>query len=125
MPSDRSSNTGLEHLLEVLERRFRSDEQGRLAESAGDGVLPRFVLGRAAEGCVWRFSAELPGALVRSVAKLAGREKGCVIDGESTAPPERLVMIGRLLRNGGEPPIPRRELISHQGATVGEFWTLD
>ncbi len=125
MPSDRFAKTGLEHLLEALEQRFVSDEKGRLSASAGDGVLPRFVLGRAAEGCVWRFSAELPLELVRSVAKLAGREKGCAIDGESTAPPERLVMIGRLLRTGQDLPIPRRDLISHEGSTVGEFWTLD
>ena len=125
MNIEHSAKTGLESLLDALESRFVIDAKGRLCASRNDGILPRFVLGRATEGCLWRFAADLDGSQIRSVAKLAGREKGCTIEGESTAPPERLVMIGRLLREGDVPPVPRREFITDAGKIVGELWSLD
>ena len=71
---DPNSELGLEYVLEELARRYVFDQAERMVKPAAEGVLPRFVLGRAAEGCIWRFSAELSPSLVRSVAKLAGRE---------------------------------------------------
>ncbi|MFK7895030.1 MAG: hypothetical protein AB8G23_04290 [Myxococcota bacterium] len=138
-----TDRTGLETLVEALERRFVLDAEGRLSADAAAGApVPRFVLGRAAEGCVWRFAADLSPRQIQSVAKLAGREKGCEMIGESTLPPERLVMIARLLGEGtqsvgvgvgedvgvgenGVVPTPRREFIREGGSIVGELWSFD
>ena len=50
---------GLDAIIEILEMRYAYDANGRLADVQGDGILPRFVLGRAPEGCLWRFRADL------------------------------------------------------------------
>jgi hypothetical protein len=117
---------GLELILEELDRRYAFNGNGRLTHLRGEGILPQFVLGRAAEGCVWRFSAELSTALVNSVARLSGRESGFPIAGDSPAsPPERLVMIERLLSKEGAEARARREPLSRSGIEIAELWTID
>lgn len=58
---------------------------GRIVGSRSDGVWPRFVLVRAAEGCSWRLASGLPESLVVAVARLAGREPGLVRAGGGKA----------------------------------------
>ena len=109
------------------------DEQGRIDGSGVGGVLPRFVLGRAAEGCVWRFRFDLPPDLVVALARLAGRERGASFDGELPAPPERLVALERLLSDpsgrlgekANAPSTAHRMLVTREGVTVGELWPID
>jgi hypothetical protein len=118
--------SGLETILAVLGDRYEFDANGRLAGVHGEGILPRFVLGRASEGCVWRFSANLEPESVRAVARLAGREPGFPIAGEKPAPPpERLVMIERLLADGGVETEPRHEVLTRGGVEIAELWTID
>ena len=125
----RQSNTavgGLEEILDELGDRFEYDTNGRITGVQGGGVSPRFVLGRAAEGCVWRFSANLEPDRVVAVARLAARELGFPIAGERPVlPPERLVMIERLLATGGVGTESRRETLMREGVKVGELWTID
>jgi hypothetical protein len=125
----RQSNTavgGLEEILDELGDRFEYDTNGRITGVQGGGVSPRFVLGRATEGCVWRFSANLEPDRVVAVARLAARELGFPIAGERPVlPPERLVMIERLLATGGVGTESRRETLMREGVEVGELWTID
>jgi hypothetical protein len=125
--------TGLEAILEIIDRRFEYDPVGRIVGARNDGVMPRFVLGRSSEGCVWRFAASLDRALVVQVAKLAGREPGFPNgDGVPYSPPERWVMIERLFGASG-PANPNQTVVrlgtSHEeltrnGVIFGEIWTL-
>jgi hypothetical protein len=120
-------------ILQILEKRFAYDAVGRVVACRNDGVMPRFVLGRSAEGCVWRFAASLDGELVVQVARLAGREPGFPIGQDPPhPPPERLVMIERILET------PRRQIpeqtavrlstsheeVTRNGVILGEIWTL-
>ena len=82
-------------LVETFAMRFEYDEMGRIVDQVDEGVSPRFVLGRAQEGVVWRFRSDVATELAQDVARLAGREKGIPIDPENTPPPERWVMIER------------------------------
>ena len=117
---------GLEMILTVLADRYEYDVNGRLAETRGDGILPRFVLGRASEGCIWRFSANIERDQLSAVAGLAGRELGFPIAGEKPAPPpERLVMIQRLLAREGVEADARHEILTQEGVDVAELWTID
>ena len=118
---------GLETILTILADRYEYDANGRLAEMRGDGILPRFVLGRASEGCIWRFSANIDRDQLSAVARLAGRESGFPIAGEKPAPPpERLVMIQRLLgREEGAEADVRHEVLTREGVEVAELWTID
>jgi hypothetical protein len=123
---------GLEVLVEILEARFEHDSAGRLAgfgKDASGGVLPRFVLGRALEGVIWRFRWDVSTNLVQRVARLAGRESGIPIDtGDCPARPERFFAIERLLAeevglsvsDGGT----LHERVVRDGITVGEIWTV-
>lgn len=114
---------GLGAVLETLSAHYTFDSSGRIAGASDGGVLPRFVLGRALEGCVWRFRSDLDQGIVVSLARLAGREPGARFDGELPAPPERLVALGRLL--DGTPPgggEVLRELVTRSGVTCGELW---
>lgn len=132
-----ANRTGLEYVVEAIEQRFRVDSDGRLVMTHLGANVPRFVLGRAAEGCIWRFAADLPESQIRAIAKLAGREKGCAFGGEGPAPPERLVMIARLLgpiassgpndTRGQDHvvPTPHRETMTNSGKIVGELWSID
>ncbi len=119
-----AERTGLELILSQLTLRYVSDARGRLvASTQGDGVLPRFVLGRAAEGCVWRFRADLADALLRNVAKLAGREPGWGL-GQTPVRPERLEMISRLLGADRGAEVWSRETFEFEGQLRAELWSF-
>jgi hypothetical protein len=45
--------TGVDAILETLNAEYIFDARGRICGTRRDGILPRFVLGRASEGCVW------------------------------------------------------------------------
>jgi len=132
-----SMPTGLHAVLETLSALYTMDGRGRLVGAHDGGVLPRFVLGRSAEGCVWRFRADLPAALVVALARLAGRERGAdfasAADGELPAPPERLGVMVRMLaaaaeaRPTGSPAEigARRRPVERDGVTLGELWSID
>jgi hypothetical protein len=116
---------GLEFLIGLLRVRYDYDARGRISVSLADGVLPRFVLVRSAEGCSWRFGARVPHEMVVGVARLAGREPGL---GETpprlASPPERLVMIERLFAASGGDVSTRHEVVEREGVELGEIWTL-
>ena len=117
---------GLDAILTALEDRYESDTEGRLVAIRIEGILPRFVLGRATEGCIWRFSGGLQSELMNAVARLAGRESGFPIAGKCPdQPPERLVMIERLLASGRETVTSRHEILNRKGVPVAEMWTID
>ena len=132
---------GLVGVGNTLEMLFEYDVLGRIVgwhNSADEGVLPRFVLGRAHLGVVWRFRSNVAPNLVRDVSRLAGREKGFPSGylmggsgpdsglGEACAtPPDRLAMIERILspeiRKGSE---ARHEWVEAAGVRIGELWTV-
>lgn len=141
---------GLDHVVAALARRYAFDDLGRIAGSSecNEGRTPRFVLGRAREGIVWRFRADLDPMLVVEIARLASREKGIPIDGESKQEPERLAAIvkrvgrsdGATPHEGHTPhpdaigrpaqvvsaaPATRHEWVLHDGVVVGELWSID
>jgi len=125
--------TGLQAVLDALDAHYIFDGRGRIAGSANGGVLPRFVLGRAAEGCIWRFRFDLERACVVALARLAGRERGTAFDGELPPPPERWGALERVLSDpsdrAGEKANARatacRLLVIRGGVTVGELWRID
>ncbi len=120
---DMTNTTGLAVVLETLKAHYTFDEIGRIVSQRDGGVLPRFVLGRAVEGCVWRFRSDLNDGIVVSLARLAGREPGARFDGELPAPPERLMALGRLLDGvsaGRE--AAQRVLVTRAGVTCGDLW---
>ena len=121
--TEMTNTTGLYAVFDTLTAHYTFDAKGRIVGLHDGGVLPRFVLGRAAEGCVWRFRSDLDDPLVVSLARLAGREPGARFDGELPAPPERLVALGRLL-DGASPGrgAVLRELVTRAGVTCGELW---
>ena len=126
MRAEDLSLVGLDSILDVFADRFEIDVNGRLVASRIEGNLPRFVLGRTAIGCVWRFSAEVDEGTLRSVAKLAGREPGFPIAENPPAPrPERLVMIERLLAGEGPEISARREVLVRGDEAFAELWTID
>jgi hypothetical protein len=118
--------SGLDAILETLNAHYAFDARGRIVGARADGVLPRFVLGRAVEGAVWRFRGDLPEASVRALARLAGREPGTRFDGELPAPPERLAALQRVLASGESVgPRLRRESVTRGGVACGELWIFD
>ena len=118
--------TGIGTILETLSARYTFDPSGRLSGPEVAGVLPRLVLGRAAEGCIWRLRADLDEEIVRALARLAGREAGARFDGELPAPPERLFALARILApEGGDGVPPRREMVTRDGVVWGELWLFD
>jgi hypothetical protein len=126
MTPRRFSESGLDQILSVLADRYAFDTQGRIVGGASEGTPPRFVLGRAAEGCIWRFGAQVDGDVVRAIARLAAREPGFPDAGKCPAQrPERLVMIERVLAEGGDEPTARHEVLRAGGAEVAELWTID
>jgi hypothetical protein len=123
---------GLEVILETLEKRFEIDAIGRIVGFKHEGVMPRFVLGRSAEGCVWRFSSRVEPDVVRRIAKLAGREPGFPSDQEFPyPPPERLVMIERILasvavhESGFAQTGTVHDLVTRDGVMLGEIWSVE
>jgi hypothetical protein len=126
MSGHQKAVSGLETIIEVLGIRYEYDANGRIAGVQGEGILPQFVLGRAAEGCIWRFGANLGSDRVTAVARLAGREPGFPIAGEKPVlPPERLVMIERLLAAEGDEIETRREILTREGVEIAELWTIE
>ena len=126
------ATSGVERILEIFAMRFEYDTLGRIVRSRLDGVTPRFVLGRAQEGCVWRFSARVEPEIVRRVAKLAGRESAFPCNRDSpSAPPERWAAIERLFgeragdcrASGASKAVP--EMVTLDGVVVGEIWAID
>jgi hypothetical protein len=116
---------GLDVILETLAMRYEYDRAGRIIRVLSDGILPRFVLGRSQEGCVWRFGVGLEADRVKAIAKLAGREPGFTMTAEVLpTPPERLVMIERLVGPGGASCHTKHEVLEHDGNAIGELWTL-
>ncbi len=118
---------GIDSILDFLAMHYEYDANGRIVAVCGGGDLPRFVFARSAEGCIWRFPADLPEQVVASVAKLAGREPGLPQSwgwGEAPATPERLVMMARLLGVEFDPSNCGPELIEGAGALLAEVWTL-
>ena len=122
---------GLATVVDHLSIRFEYDALGRITYSPSDGGTPRFVLGRAQEGVIWRFCAHLPTELVQGVARLAAREKGIPIALENTRPPERWVMIERkfIAATGESEGAPgkidvRHELVSYENVPIGEIYSI-
>jgi len=133
---DRATIAGMALLLDELAQRYVFDAKGRIVGSRSDGILPRFVLGRSSEGCLWRFRVDCPSDLVTRVARLAAREPGFPIGGEGPIPPpERLVMIERLFgekasENGpagdrGSSTEARRMIVTRESVTLAELFTID
>ena len=121
--------TGLDAILETLNAHYMFDARGRISEARAEGVLPRFVLGRAAEGCIWRFRFDLVEGVVASLSRIAGREPGARFDGELPAPPERLVALERLLLppeslRGDARGSVSRSPVTRDGVAVGEIWQI-
>ena len=134
----RNGLVGVGNTLEML---FEYDVLGRIIgwhNPASGVVLPRFVLGRAHLGVVWRFRSDIAPNLVRDVSRLASREKGFpsgyrmgdsepgsgLVETRAT-PPDRLAMIERILspeiRKGSE---ARHEWVEAAGVRIGEIWTV-
>ena len=127
MTPSRFSESGLDHVLSVLADRYEIDASGRITRVRNDGTPPRFVLGRAAEGCVWRFGARVDADLVRAAARLAAREPGRPAarpDAQAPPPPERLVMIERVFGRDGAQPTAQREGLLVDGVEIAELWTI-
>jgi hypothetical protein len=120
------SVTGLDLILGVLKERYLTDARGRLRGLRSGGVPPRFVFGRSAEGSLWRFSSDLEDETVIAVAKLAGRERGWPDwSGSAPAPPDRLVMMARMLGAEGLPAAWAREEIRTAGRLRAEIWSIE
>ena len=125
MNEQQRTSNGLDAVIELLGLRYELDEVGRLDRVLGDGILPRFVLGRSAEGCVWRFSAHLEADRVVAIARLAARESGFpIITGMVAPPPDRLVMIERLLFSEGAEPRTAHEVLMRDDLAIAEVWTI-
>ena len=123
--------TGLEAVLATLNEHYMFDDPGRIVAARAEGVLPRFVLGRAGEGCLWRFRFDLDRDRVIALARVASRERGVSFDGELPAPPERMAVLERILSETmASPRLPRtlaarRGLVTRGGVTVGELWQVE
>ena len=89
-----STRSGLEWLVLQVEALYRHDASGRITRFNGppgdDDAAPLFFFGRAREGNLWRLRADLPDALVRELARLAGAEAASVDLG---ALPERAAVM--------------------------------
>jgi len=117
---------GLGLILDQIDGRYRIDESGRLVLDRCGGVPPRFIFARSAEGCLWRFRSDLPNQLISGLAKLAARERGWPDSWEGTPPPpDRLIMMARLLGGSASPAESVREPIVHIGELHGEIWFFD
>lgn len=141
---------GLEVVLEALARRYAYDDVGRMTGSLeqNEGGTPRFVLGRAREGVVWRFRSDLDPTLLVEIGRLAAREKGFPIGNGAARPPERLASIAKLLarhdravseeacrrepdaqasgeRQNPDAPIARHAFVSADGVVMGELFAFD
>ena len=150
MSTSLRQRVGLEVVLEALARRYAFDDVGRITGSLeqNEGRTPRFVLGRAREGVLWRFRSDLDPTLLVEIGRLAAREKGFPIGIGAARPPERLASIAKLLarhdralaeeggrrephgqaraeRQNPEAPIARHALVSADGVVMGELFAFD
>lgn len=116
--SEVGRTSDLDAVLATLNALYTFDARGRLLAAVHGGVLPRFVLGRAEEGCVWRFRSDLEPDVVVALARLAGRESGARFEGNWPAPPERLEALRRVL----DADAAVRSAVTRAGVTVGELW---
>lgn len=83
---------------------YHHDANGRIRRTRqpGGGPSPLFHLGRTRLGNLWRLRADLDAAVVRDLARLAGREAPRpvgVAHAEPAAPPERVEALRRLLES--------------------------
>ena len=99
--SDTPARRALDWMELHLHCLHEHDANGRMLHSrqTNGGPSPLFHLGRTAEGNLWRFRADLPGRVIRELARLAGREPPLAPD---HPPPERLEAIRSLLRSSCE-----------------------
>lgn len=119
------SPAGLESILDQVTRRYETDDLGRLVQDRSGGVPPRFLFGRSAEGCIWRFGVQLERERLIGLAKLAARERGWIERQDAEpAPPERLVMMARMLGESGEAAAADRETLVREGRLHAEIWTF-
>lgn len=121
---------GLVQLSRALAARYAYDDLGRMTEVVardGEGFPPRFVLGRAEEGVIWRFRNDLETEPMRGIARLAAREKGFPIaEASRPVPPERLAPIERLLADASGGTVEaRHEWVDVAGERIAELWLLD
>lgn len=129
--------SGLDFIIETLGMRYEYDENGRIVRARdrealsgfpphpGTDSLPLFVLGRAVEGCVWRFSANLSSDRVIDVARLAARELGFRVRAGTVSPqPDRLVMIEGMLVPDASEPDTSHEILTRGGMPLAELWTI-
>ena len=116
---------GLDTIIETLETRYQYDGNGRITAALKNPAIPRFVFGRSEEGCVWRFGEHIDIDQVNALARLAGREIGARMEGQSMPPPERLVVIERLLSGTGNEVKAHHEVLTSHGLAVAELWTID
>lgn len=105
----------LDYAVTYLETRFpmNSRERLELREESPEPV-PFFVLARTRLGCVWRFREDLPGATIRELSKLAGREPPLQSPLEDAPPPEREEPMARVLRGAGMTALVLRDLVVHR-----------
>ena len=102
------------------------DGSGRLMVDRSGGVPPRVIFARSAEGCLWRFRSDLSNELIAAVAKLAARERGWPDSSEGTPPPpDRLIMMARILGDVARPADCVREPIVRNGELCAEIWCFD
>jgi len=117
---------GLESILDQVKEQYRSDDSGRLVVDRSGGLPPRFLFARSAEGCLWRFRSDLSDELISALAKLAARERGWPGSWEGTPPPpDRLIMMARILGGSAGPAESVREPIVRSGELHGEIWVFD
>lgn len=85
-----AARSDLAWLADQVATLFVHDANGRILHwngPAGDrDAAPRFFFGRTAHGTLWRFRDDVPHAVVRELARLAGLER---FDVEPGAQPER------------------------------------
>lgn len=99
-PSMRAPRTDLDWLEGHFDALYALDDVGRMtARAAPDsGPPPRFHFARTRLGASWRFSAALPGELVRELARYAALEPGVVLDARHPPlAPDRLEPMRRAL----------------------------
>jgi hypothetical protein len=132
--------TDLGILQQWMDHCYAVDTEGRITDSRGvlnAGALPRFVIGYAREGVIWRFRTDLAPELVRDLARLAARELsitagerrpgGVVLAHRGDLPtrPERLASMLRLLSREDEGQADAtHERVEIAGRSVGEVWSV-
>jgi len=114
-------------LIADLEALYGHDQRGRITtrKDAPGEQAPRFVLGRTRHGNVWRSRADLAGALVRGLSRLAAREPVLPAAAADWRDAERRGAIQRLLEAEGRVVEERAVRVfrlpaAAQGLTAGD-----